>query len=70
LNVTQGCNDFGRLGFSGPCPPGGIHRYFFRLYAVDGMLELSPGATRQALQEVLKGRVLAEAKSMGTFSGR
>ena len=64
---TQGLNDFGRLGYGGPCPPGGTHCYFFRLYAVDGMLELSPGVTRQALQDALEGRVLTEAELMGTY---
>lgn len=67
---TQGRNDFGQLGYGGPCPPGGTHRYFFRLYAVDCVLSLDPGATRQDLQNTLEGHVLAEAELMGTYRRR
>jgi Raf kinase inhibitor-like YbhB/YbcL family protein len=66
--ASQGKNDFGKLGYGGPSPPRGKpHRYFFRLYALDAALDLQPGATRQQLEQAMKGHVLAEAQLMGTY---
>lgn len=65
---TQGRNGFGRIGYGGPCPPGGTHRYFFRLYAVDTNLDLEPGRTSADLRAALEGHVLAQVELMGTFS--
>jgi len=67
---TQGTNDFGKLGYGGPAPPSGTHRYFFRLYALDRRLALAPGATAKALRRAMEGHVLAEAECMGTYSRR
>jgi len=64
----QGKNDFGKIGYNGPCPPPGkTHRYFFRLYALDTKLSLAPGATRQQLDAAMKGHILAKAEHMGTY---
>jgi Raf kinase inhibitor-like YbhB/YbcL family protein len=64
----QGKNDFGRLGYGGPCPPRGKpHRYFFRLYALEGSLSLEPGLSRNALLARIQGHVLAEAELYGTY---
>lgn len=66
--AVQGRNDFRKIGYNGPCPPpGNTHRYFFRLYALDGKLNLAPGATRQELDAAMKGHILAQAEYMGTF---
>ena len=65
--TRQGTTDFGRIGYGGPCPPSGTHRYFFRLYALDRVLDLAPGAKRAALEGQLGGHVLAEAELMGTY---
>jgi Raf kinase inhibitor-like YbhB/YbcL family protein len=66
--ARQGTNDFGRIGFRGPCPPHGRpHRYFFRLYALDTALNLEAGASRQDLDRAMTGHVLAQAEWMGTF---
>jgi len=66
--TRQGRNSFGKTGYNGPCPPPGkAHRYFFRVYAVDGKLDLAPGATRAELESAMKGHVLAEAEYMGTY---
>jgi len=66
--ARQGTNDFGRVGYGGPCPPRGRpHRYFFRLYALDSGLKLEAGAGRQRLQEAMNGHVLAQAEWMGTY---
>lgn len=63
----QGKNDFGKIGYGGPCPPSGTHRYFFKLYAVDVELPLKAGATRAELEKAVAGHVLAQAELMGTF---
>ena len=66
--ATQGRNDFGKTGYNGPCPPPGkAHRYFFRLYALDGKLTLPPGASRQQLDGAMQGHILAQAEYLGTF---
>jgi Raf kinase inhibitor-like YbhB/YbcL family protein len=67
--VAQGTNGFGRPGYAGPCPPEGhgCHRYFFHLYALDGELDLEAGAAKEQLLEAIDGRVLGEARLMGTY---
>ena len=66
--ALQGVNDFGVIGYRGPCPPPGKpHRYSFILRALDTKLSLGPGATRAELEEAIKGHVLGEAKLMGTY---
>jgi hypothetical protein len=64
---TQGVNDFRRIGYGGPCPPGGTHRYYFKLYALDAVLGLKPGITKDQLLKAMKGHILAEAQLMGTY---
>jgi Raf kinase inhibitor-like YbhB/YbcL family protein len=65
---TQGNNDFGRIGYGGPCPPQGkAHRYYFKLYALDRALGLSAGASKQALIDAMKDHILGEAQLMGTY---
>jgi len=65
----QGRNDFGRIGYSGPCPPPGkLHRYFFKLYALDTKLDLKPGASKKDVERVMKGHILAQGEYMGRFS--
>jgi Raf kinase inhibitor-like YbhB/YbcL family protein len=68
--ARQGKNSWGRLTYGGPCPPSGTHRYFFKLYALDASLGLSPGATAADLVEAMKGHVLAEAVLMGRYARR
>ncbi|MEJ5239382.1 MAG: YbhB/YbcL family Raf kinase inhibitor-like protein [Limisphaera sp.] len=69
--ARQGLNDFRRLGYGGPLPPPGPpHRYFFRLYAVDCLLDQPPGLVRSKVLAALQGHVLAEAEWMGTFQRR
>jgi Raf kinase inhibitor-like YbhB/YbcL family protein len=66
--VVQGKNDWGRIGYGGPCPPpGSAHRYFFKLYALDADLELQPGATRKELLQEMEGHMLAEGQLMGRY---
>lgn len=70
---VSGKNDFGRLGYGGPCPPKGhgAHRYYFKLYALDlASLKLAAGAKRADLDLALAGHVLAEVRLMGTYERR
>jgi Raf kinase inhibitor-like YbhB/YbcL family protein len=65
---AQGKNDFGRLGYGGPCPPRGRpHRYFFRLYALDQALAPAPGLSRSGLLQAVKGHVLGQAQLHGAY---
>lgn len=64
----QGVNSFRQIGYNGPCPPRGpAHHYHFKLYALDSMLELKPGATVQAVEAAMPGHVLASAELVGIF---
>ncbi|MGH9377363.1 MAG: YbhB/YbcL family Raf kinase inhibitor-like protein [Terriglobia bacterium] len=65
---VQGMNDFHHVGYGGPCPPPGKpHRYFFTLYALNTRLGLRPGATRNQVEQAMKGHVLAQAQLMGLY---
>ena len=65
---TQGITSFGTPGYGGPCPPSGTHRYFFKLYALNDNLNLGKEADKKQVEKAMKGRILAEAELMGTFS--
>jgi Raf kinase inhibitor-like YbhB/YbcL family protein len=65
--AINGKNSWGRLGYGGPCPPGGTHRYFFTLYALDSQLSLESGATEAQLQQAMEGHILAEGQLMGRY---
>ncbi|MDM7938853.1 MAG: YbhB/YbcL family Raf kinase inhibitor-like protein [Methanothrix sp.] len=68
IQAVQGRNSFGEIGYAGPCPPPGKpHRYFFRVFGLDSMLDLRPGATRQDLEKAMKGHVLAQGEAMATY---
>lgn len=64
----QGRNDFGKIGYNGPCPPAGRpHRYFFKLYALDRKLNVKGGAARSEVEKAMSGHVLAQGEVMGTY---
>jgi len=63
----QGTNDFKKIGYGGPCPPSGIHRYFFKVYALDTMLRLEPGATKPQVLDAMEGHILAQGVLIGTY---
>ncbi len=65
--TRQGTTDFGRIGYGGPCPPSGTHRYFFTLYALDAALSLPPGATKQHVEAAMQGHILAHTQLIGTY---
>jgi Raf kinase inhibitor-like YbhB/YbcL family protein len=64
---VQGKNDFGKLGYGGPCPPSGTHRYEFKLYALDSELKLPAGASKAQVVAAMQGHVVAEAKLTGKY---
>ena len=66
----QGITDFGRPGYGGPCPPGGTHRYYFKVYALDTTLDLPSGTRKADLLKAMDGHVLAEGQLMGRYSRR
>jgi Raf kinase inhibitor-like YbhB/YbcL family protein len=65
---TQGINSSSRVGYIGPCPPSGTHRYFFRVYALDRKLDLAEGATRSDLEREMRGHIVADGELMGKYS--
>jgi len=64
----QGKNDAGKIGYIGPCPPSGTHRYLVRLYALGRVLNLEAGASHRQLKEAMHGHVLAQAELTGTYA--
>jgi Raf kinase inhibitor-like YbhB/YbcL family protein len=65
--AIAGENDFGNVGYNGPCPPIGRHRYYFRLHALDVKLPNLAAANRATLEHAMDGHTLASATLMGTF---
>ena len=66
--AKQGVNDFRHLGYGGPCPPPGkAHRYFFKLYALDTLLDLKPGLTKRDIEAAMAKHILAQGQLMGTY---
>lgn len=66
--IMQGVNDFGKVGYNGPCPPQGTtHRYLFKLYALDTKLSLPEGAAKKDIIEAMQGHIISETKIMGTY---
>jgi Raf kinase inhibitor-like YbhB/YbcL family protein len=64
----QGRNHFGEMNYKGPCPPkGNAHRYFFKLYALDVMLNLPKGVSKQELEEAMEGHLLGKAELIGLY---
>ncbi len=57
----------GRLGYQGPCPPDREHRYFFKLYALDCMLPLREGSTKEEVEAAMKGHILARSELLGHY---
>ena len=66
--AKHGTNDFRKFGYGGPCPPGGTHRYYFKLYAVDKELDAEVGITKKEMLDALEGHILAESQLMGRYS--
>jgi len=67
-SIRHGKNSWEHTGYGGPCPPSGTHRYFFKLYALDAMLDLAGGATTEQLLQATEGHALAQTELMGRYS--
>jgi Raf kinase inhibitor-like YbhB/YbcL family protein len=65
--ITQGANDFKKIGYDGPCPPNGLHRYYFKLYALDRVLNLPAGISKDQLLKSMKGHILTWTQMMGKY---
>ncbi len=65
---TDGNNSWDRTGYGGPCPPGGTHRYFFKLYALDTTLDLPEGSYKGEIEGAMEGHILGYAELMGTYT--
>jgi Raf kinase inhibitor-like YbhB/YbcL family protein len=68
--ARQGTSGFGRVGYGGPCPPSGTHRYFFKIYALDTTLDLPAGARKSDLLKVMQGHILAQGQLVGKYKRR
>jgi len=65
--MLAGRNDFGNLEYGGPCPPSGTHRYFFKIYALDSMLALPEGVTKNQLLQAMEGHILGKGELVGLY---
>lgn len=65
---VEGLTDFGRSGYGGPCPPSGIHRYFFELYALDTTLDLPRASKRAEIEKAMSGHTLAKTQLIGLYA--
>lgn len=66
--AVQGINDFGNVGYRGPCPPGGTHRYYFKIYALDVKIDLTALITRKELLKAMEGHIIDQGQTMGVYS--
>ena len=65
--AVEGLNDWHRLGYGGPCPPVGRHRYFHKLYALDTVLDELHQPTKTDVEAAMQGHIVAQAELIGTF---
>jgi len=65
--TREGNNSWGKIGYGGPCPPDKVHRYFFKLYALDGVLTVDDGVTKAEIESAMEGHVLGQAELMARY---
>ena len=63
----EGINDFNKNSYGGPCPPSGVHRYFFKIFALNAMLDLNSNARKRDLEEAMKGKIISEGELIGLY---
>lgn len=69
IRAVQGSNSFGKIGYMGPCPPKGkLHRYYFKVFGLDKMLDLNPGASKSDLETAMKGHILQKGEAIATYA--
>lgn len=66
--AKQGINDFRRIGYGGPCPPGGTHRYFFKIYTLDAEIDLDAGANKEQLLQAMEGHIIGQGQLIGKYT--
>ncbi len=66
--IKAGITDFRKTEYGGPCPPGGTHRYFFKVYALDAPLSLKEGATKRDLLRAIEGHILGKGELVGRYA--
>lgn len=64
----QGINDFGKHKYQGPCPPSGIHRYFFKVYALDDLIELPENTNKHQLEKAMSEHIIAFGELVGIYA--
>ena len=64
---TEGANDFSKHAYGGPCPPSGKHRYFFKLYALNDLLQIPPSSTKQDLEMAMNNHIVGFGELMGVY---
>jgi Raf kinase inhibitor-like YbhB/YbcL family protein len=67
-NSIEGETDFGEIGYGGPAPPDKEHTYIFKLYAINTVLDLSKGSTKQDLENSIQGHIIDETKLTGKYA--
>jgi len=68
IHILQGVNDFGKIGYNGPCPPKGKpHHYHFKIYALDITLDLKPGSSRKELERAMEGHIVQWGELVGLY---
>ena len=68
LQEPQGITSFGNSEYGGPCPPSGTHRYFFKLYALDSILDIAGDSNKQALEKAMEDHIIEQTSLMGKYS--
>jgi Raf kinase inhibitor-like YbhB/YbcL family protein len=68
--AVQGMNDFKRQDYGGPCPPGRAHRYVFKIYALDSLLDINPNSSKKDLEKAIEKHRIAQAQWMGVYKRR
>lgn len=66
--AIEGTTSFGKTGYGGPCPPSGVHRYFFKLYALDEKIDLPTSAKKEDLEKAIQQHILASAEIIGLYT--
>lgn len=66
--AKEGINDFREYKYGGPCPPSGTHRYFFKLYALDRVMDLKGPISKKDLEKAMEGHIIAKAELIGLYS--
>ncbi len=65
--TRQGLTDFGKTGYGGPCPPGGIHRYYFKIYALDKKIDVAVVIDKEGLLKNMEGHIIAQGQLIGKY---